>query len=132
MASKYCRPTLEKFRSVVNNKINMTQSALEELSFAITSLSPNEACSSIKMYEDGGEVSEQDSLCRLADRQRQLLIKLERAIERINDGSYGVCLKTGELISEERLMLVPHTEYSVEAKIPKPTFEKLKIDRRRH
>lgn len=129
---KYSREALERFRVVVLKKINKTQNLLSNLMSVLECKSSNEAGNQVKMYEDGNEVSEQESVSNLAGRQRMLLVKLEEALARINDGTYGVCIKTGELISEERLMLVPHTEYSVEGKIPaKPTYLKASSDKKK-
>lgn len=120
---RYSREALEKFRVVVLKSINKTQNLLSNLMIVLDGKTSNEPGSQIKMYEDANEVSEQESVSKSAQRQGALLAKLERALDRINDGTYGVCIKTGELISEERLMLVPHTEYSVEGKIPvKPVY----------
>lgn len=129
---RYSREALERFRVVVLKKINKTQNLLSNLMTILECKSSNEAGNQVKMYEDGNEVSEQESVSSLAQRQRMLLIKLEEALDRINDGTYGICIKTGELISEERLMLVPHTEYSVEGKIPaKPAYLKSTNDKKR-
>ena len=38
---------------------------------------------------------------------------LEKALQRIKDGTYGICEVSGELISEERLMEVPNATKSV-------------------
>lgn len=37
------------------------------------------------------------------------IVQIERALKRIDDGSYGVCASCGEAISEERLDLLPFT-----------------------
>jgi RNA polymerase-binding transcription factor DksA len=42
---------------------------------------------------------------------------LEKALMRIKNGTYGVCVESGKLISKERLRLVPHTQHSIEAKL---------------
>ena len=36
---------------------------------------------------------------------------------RIKNGTYGICSVTGKLISKERLIAVPHTTQSIEAKL---------------
>jgi len=42
------------------------------------------------------------------------LEKIDRALQRIHDGTYGVCQKTGQPISEERLEVLPEAEESIE------------------
>src|SRR5919202_2492964 len=52
---------------------------------------------------------------RARDRQRKLIAKIEDAIARIDDGTYGYCEETGEPISIRRLEARPIATLSVEA-----------------
>ena len=52
---------------------------------------------------------------RARDRQRKLIAKIEAALARIDDGSYGYCVETGEPISLRRLDARPIATLSVEA-----------------
>ncbi len=52
----------------------------------------------------------------LAQRQLEYIRKLEAALVRIENKTYGICRKTGRLISKERLRAVPHATLSIEAK----------------
>jgi DnaK suppressor protein len=52
---------------------------------------------------------------RARDRQRKLISKIESAIERLDDGSYGYCEETGEPIALKRLDARPIATLSVEA-----------------
>ena len=52
---------------------------------------------------------------RARDRQRKLISKIDSAIARIDDGSYGYCEETGEPISLKRLEARPITTLSLEA-----------------
>jgi DnaK suppressor protein len=52
---------------------------------------------------------------RARDRQRKLISKIEAALMRIDDGSYGYCVETGEPISLRRLDARPIATLSVEA-----------------
>ncbi|MGB0084563.1 MAG: RNA polymerase-binding protein DksA [Rhodomicrobiaceae bacterium] len=52
---------------------------------------------------------------RARDRQRKLIAKIEEALTRIEDGSYGYCVDTGEPISLKRLEARPVVERSLEA-----------------
>jgi DnaK suppressor protein len=52
---------------------------------------------------------------RARDRQRKLISKIESALSRIEDGSYGYCIDTGEPISLRRLDARPIATLSVEA-----------------
>ncbi|MEY3232937.1 MAG: hypothetical protein RL230_208 [Pseudomonadota bacterium] len=52
---------------------------------------------------------------RARDRQRKLISKIDAALRRIEDGSYGYCDETGEPISLGRLMARPVATLSLEA-----------------
>ncbi len=52
---------------------------------------------------------------RARDRQRKLIAKIDAALQRIDDGTYGYCEETGEPISIRRLEARPIATLSVEA-----------------
>ena len=52
---------------------------------------------------------------RARDRQRKLIAKIDSALARIEDGSYGYCVETGEPIALRRLDARPIATLSVEA-----------------
>ncbi len=52
---------------------------------------------------------------RARDRQRKLINKIESALKRLDDGSYGYCEETGEPISLKRLDARPIATLSIEA-----------------
>ncbi len=52
---------------------------------------------------------------RARDRQRKLISKIDSALERIDEGTYGYCEETGEPISLKRLDARPVATLSIEA-----------------
>ena len=52
---------------------------------------------------------------RARDRQRKLIAKIDEALDRIDEGTYGYCEETGEPISLRRLEARPIATLSVEA-----------------
>jgi DnaK suppressor protein len=52
---------------------------------------------------------------RARDRQRKLIAKIDAALRRIDDGTYGYCEETGEPISLKRLDARPIATLSIEA-----------------
>jgi DnaK suppressor protein len=52
---------------------------------------------------------------RARDRQRKLIAKIDEALSRIEDGTYGYCEETGEPISIKRLEARPIATLSIEA-----------------
>src|SRR5215207_870853 len=62
---------------------------------------------------------------RARDRQRKLIAKIDAALARIDDGTYGFCEETGEPISLRRLEARPIATLSVEAQERHERKEKL-------
>ena len=60
---------------------------------------------------------------RIRDRERKLIVKMQEAIKRIDDGTFGICEVCGGPISEKRLMARPVT---TDASIAKPSRKKSK------
>ena len=65
---------------------------------------------------------------RTRDRQRKLISKIDSAIRRIEDGSYGYCEVTGEPISLRRLEARPTATLSLEAQEAHERREKVHRD----
>ena len=63
---------------------------------------------------------------RIRDRERKLNMKMQEAIKRIDDGTFGVCESCGGPISEKRLMARPVTTDCIDCKTKQEKIEKLK------
>ncbi|MEM6705459.1 MAG: TraR/DksA family transcriptional regulator [Acidobacteriota bacterium] len=50
----------------------------------------------------------------LSDGERELLILIEEALQRLDDGTFGICLNCGTQIAEERLQAVPWAKYCID------------------
>ena len=63
---------------------------------------------------------------RIRDRERKLISKMQEAIKRIDDGTYGICESCSGPISEKRLMARPVTTSCIDCKTKQEKLEKLK------
>jgi DnaK suppressor protein len=63
---------------------------------------------------------------RIRDRERKLILKMREAIQRIDDGVFGICESCGGPISEKRLMARPVTIHCIDCKTREEKLEKLK------
>lgn len=61
---------------------------------------------------------------RIRDRERRLLSKIDEAIARIDDGTYGICEDCGEEIGIKRLEARPVTTLCIDCKTIQETREK--------
>lgn len=60
--------------------------------------------------------SERSFELRIKDRERKLIGKVQEALKKIGDGTYGVCESCGEAISPKRLMARPVTSFCINCK----------------
>lgn len=65
---------------------------------------------------------------RTRDRERKLISKIDAALERLTDGSYGYCEETGEPIGPRRLDARPIATLSLEAQERHERLEKTQRD----
>jgi DnaK suppressor protein len=121
--TRYSYTELNEFKTLLQEKIRI---ALEELLSLASSLSSgntngtDDTASSGKTLEDGSATLEKESINQLAARQKKFIDQLEAALTRIENKTYGICRETGKLIPRERLLAVPHTTLSMEAKLKQP------------
>jgi DnaK suppressor protein len=62
------------------------------------------------------------------DRARKLIVKIDAALRRIEDGTYGYCEETGEPISIKRLDARPIATLSIEAQERRERFDRFYRD----
>ena len=80
------------------------------------------------MADRASEETDRALELRTRDRQRKLVAKIESALRRIDDGSYGFCEVTGEPISLKRLEARPIATMSLEAQERHERKEKVHRD----
>jgi len=74
---------------------------------------------------DRAQIEEEIHLrLRILDRESKLLPKIDEAIKRIDEGSYGYCVNTGEAIGVERLLVRPTALFCAEEKNRQERIEK--------
>ena len=118
--NRYSDADLKEFEALINSKIDAAESELKILKNSLSrsgDSGTDATAASSKVLEDGADTAEKENLNQLAVRQQKFINNLENALIRIKNGTYGICRETGNLISKERLMAVPHTTLSIEAKL---------------
>jgi DnaK suppressor protein len=68
------------------------------------------------MADAGTDTFDRDFALSLVSNEQEALAEIEAAIKRVHAGTYGICETTQKPISKERLLAVPFTRYSTEAK----------------
>ena len=115
----YNEKELEEFRALILSKIKSAKEDLDILRAATANDSDNgteDTSPTFKAFEEGSTTLSKEENIKLAERQAKFIRNLNNALIRIENKTYGICRKTGKLISKERLRLVPHATLSIEAK----------------
>jgi RNA polymerase-binding protein DksA len=114
--NRLTKKELEKYREILARKrseligdiANIEDEALRQNSGSLSSLPQH-------MAEQGSDTFEQSISLDLAQVDRNLIREIDEALKRIDTGTYGLCLRTGQRISADRLAEIPWAKYSIEA-----------------
>jgi RNA polymerase-binding transcription factor DksA len=127
----YSKKDLEDFRKVINEKrneiIEQLQALKDQMMDPTTGQYVNENSPySLHMAEQGTDAMEREKLYLWAQRENKFLGYLDDALQRIENGTYGICIEcidepqylcpTCPLIPKDRLMAVPHTQHCLQVK----------------
>lgn len=112
---------LEYFKNLLLEKRKEVVKNLEYLKSVIMESTTKEATGdhssySFHMADQGTDAMEREKAFMFAARDEKYLKQIDEALERVENGTYGICRITGKLIGKERLEAVPTTTISVEAK----------------
>jgi RNA polymerase-binding protein DksA len=109
---------LEEFRALIMKKHESAMEDIDAMRAQVEDSREHESDSaySFHMADAGTDAMEREKLYLMIARQQKYVGYLERALDRIDSKTYGICKVTGKPIAKERLMAVPHTEISIDAK----------------
>ena len=93
---------------------NVTEIEGEALKKSLLDASGDLSSMPIHMADLGTDNFEQEFALGLMDGERKLLREIDYALERINNGTYGICTATGQPISKARLEAQPWARYCIE------------------
>jgi len=119
---KNYKPTQkEKFMNAKMKKyfhqilVNWKDELLKESSQTLNNLQNVENSAKPDLTDRASEEIDRTFELRTRDRERKLINKINAALKRIEDGTYGYCEETGEKISIKRLQARPVATLSLEA-----------------
>ena len=111
--NRYSDEELQEFKALILEKLEIAKSNYDQL---MARIQADESKNSFNMLEEGASTMVQEEASQRAARQQDFINKLQAALVRIENKTYGVCRVTGKLIPKGRLMAVPHATLSVEGK----------------
>lgn len=114
---EFFRGIIEKNKKDAEEEMRMLRERLDDL--ANYGNAADTMIYSMHMAEQGNEAIEKDKTYAQINRVGEYLRKLDEALRRVDDKTYGVCRECNILIAKERLMAVPITTLSAAYKIHK-------------
>lgn len=122
MAKKYSKTKLKVFRNSIEKRMKEIATDMDDLHDGILDKSSTggglsqESVYSVHMADAGTDSFEQEKNYNLMSRESDYFKNLEVALERIDDGSFGMCNICEDLIPEERMIEVPNATKCVKCK----------------
>ena len=110
--NKWAKKELEEFKSLILEKRTKVMDELEESRKRADEARDNNSVNAIyssHMADASTDQEEMEKNYYWMDRENKFLQYLNRALEMIEEGTFGICTTCSELISKERLEEVPHT-----------------------
>ena len=122
LGKKYTKSKLKKFQKQIVEKMGSVSEEVDTLREGIGSATNKQggvtpdAIYSLHMADAGTDSHEQEKNFMLMNRGSDYFKSLEIALERIREGSFGICKICLDLIPEERMMAVPSATKCVDCK----------------
>ncbi|HHW02948.1 MAG TPA: conjugal transfer protein TraR [Thermoanaerobacterales bacterium] len=111
--TQYFKTRLEEMKKQLEDEMRvLIQRGSEPLKESVGELSSYDNHTS----DLGAETFEREKDLGLKDNTKILMMKVNHALDKIRDGSYGICERCGKPIDEERLEAVPYTTLCIECK----------------
>ena len=90
--------------------------------------SSDDSMSSADLVDQASSYTDKSVEMKALNRSRKLIAKIDLALRRIKDGTYGYCEETGEPIGLKRLMARPVAKYTIAAQEKHEKDEKVHAD----
>ena len=120
MSDKYSKEELKDFKNkIIKKKEDVLKEIISSQDLADNMLENSNTSSvnySSHLADAGADYQEIEKAYYWVQRENKFLKYLDRALEMIDEGTFGVCKECNERINPERLMEVPHTTSCFECK----------------
>ena len=110
---------LEKFKNKINSKrltLSEDLRVLKEKADDMLKVSSSNALYSSHMADASSDHVEMEKAYYMIAREKKYLQCLDKAIQMIEDGTFGVCITCNKKINKDRLEEVPHTKQCFDCK----------------
>ncbi len=110
--SKWTQEELDRFKSIISEKKEKAQEIIERSRENAENMAAGETVNAVyssHMADAGSDQMEREKEFFWLTRETTYMQYLNRALDMIDEGTFGICKVCGCKIPEERLMEVPHT-----------------------
>ena len=112
---------LEYFKTLLSTQLMELQDRIDY--FDIKKMNTDETYQDI--LDAAFADTDKNMLLRIRERESRLISKIKKALDRIEDGSYGICEQCGEEIPVNRLKARPVTTQCIDCKNKEEAFERV-------
>ena len=109
----YKKLILEKRENLMRNLDQLKSSGLNN---SVRDESGEHSAYAFHMADQGTDTMDREQQYMFASREQNYLYHLNLALERIEEGDFGICVSCGQEISPERLEAVPHARLCIRCK----------------
>ena len=116
---KWTEKELEEFKILILEKQKLVADDLDEAKEKADEVLKNNSVNAIyssHIADAGSDQQEMEKNYYMMDRENTFLQYLDRALEMLDAGTFGICNSCGNFINKERLMEVPHTSSCFDCK----------------
>ena len=116
---KWTEKEIEEFKTLILEKRKVVADDLAVAKAKADEVLRNNSVNAIyssHIADAGSDQQEMEKNYYMMDRENTFLQYLNRALDMLDAGTFGICISCGELINKERLQEVPHTSSCFECK----------------
>ena len=116
---KWSEKELAQFKTLILEKSKVVAddlAAAKEKADEVLKNNSVNAIYSSHIADAGSDQQEMEKNYYMMDRENTFLQYLDRALDMLDTGTFGICTNCGKLINKERLMEVPHTSSCFDCK----------------
>jgi RNA polymerase-binding transcription factor DksA len=110
---QYSPQKLEKFKIIIENELKMIDKELAKLKDDRQAQKQRLAHTNVDFNQSSKHFQQQSKNKQLISRVQRKSRELQAALKRVEDKTYGVCERTGQLIQEERLAAKPTARFDI-------------------
>ena len=110
--NNWTKKELKEFKDYILDKRKSVIDEMEEAKLRADEMLKNDTTNAIyssHMADAGSDLVEMEKAYYFVQRDSKFLKYLNRALDMIDEGTFGICLSCKKVIDKERLMEVPHT-----------------------